>query len=88
MLQFSDPRQQRGLEIAATANIIRKGSAWLVPSQSRDGRYTVCPDPEAAHCTCPDHEPRGSSATTFLRLNTRGHQITQKGDVRRWLRRW
>ena len=45
MLTPSDPRQQRGLEIAATANIVRKGGAWLVPSQSGKGRYTVCPDP-------------------------------------------
>ena len=44
MLSISDPRQQRGLEIAATANIERKGSAWLVPSQSGKGRYTVCLD--------------------------------------------
>ncbi|MGA7329692.1 MAG: transposase, partial [Rhodomicrobium sp.] len=55
----NDPRQQRGLEIAATANIVRKGSTWLVPSQSGNGRYTVSSDPETPHCTCPDHETRG-----------------------------
>jgi transposase len=54
-----DPRQQRGLQIAATAKITRKGSAWLVPSQSGKGRYTVCLDPEKPHCTCPDHENWG-----------------------------
>ncbi len=59
MLTTSDPRQQRGLEIAATANIVRNGLAWIVPSQSGKGRYTVCPDPETPHCTCPDHETRG-----------------------------
>lgn len=59
MLSVSDPRQQRGLEIAATANIVRKGGAWMVPSQSGNGRYTVCPDHEQPHCTCPDHETRG-----------------------------
>jgi hypothetical protein len=59
MLSISDPRQQRGLEIAATSNIVRKGGAWIVPSQSGKGRYTVCPDPESPHCTCPDHETRG-----------------------------
>ena len=36
-----------------------KGSAWLVPSQSGHGKYTVCPDAETPHCTCPDHETRG-----------------------------
>jgi transposase len=59
MLAISDPRQQRGLEIAATANILRKGGAWIVPSQSGKGRYTVCPDHDEPHCTCPDHETRG-----------------------------
>jgi transposase len=54
-----DARQQRGLEIAATANLVRKGGAWIVPSQSGKGRYTVCLDPHDPHCSCPDHETRG-----------------------------
>src|ERR1700730_16509403 len=54
-----DARTPCRLESAATANIIRKGDAWLVPSQSGKGRYTVCPDREDPHCTCPDHETRG-----------------------------
>jgi transposase len=59
MVAGVDYRQQRGLEIAATANLVRKGGAWLVPSQSGKGTYTVCPHDEAPHCTCPDHETRG-----------------------------
>lgn len=59
MLSISDPRQQRGLEIAATANIVRAGASWTVPSQSGKGRYTVRADNDVAHCTCPDHETRG-----------------------------
>lgn len=59
MLAISDVRQQRGLEIAATSNLVRKGNNWLVPSQSGKGRYTVTGDPDAPHCTCPDHETRG-----------------------------
>jgi hypothetical protein len=54
-----DPRQMRGMEIAATAKIVQKGRAWIVPSQSGNGRYTVNPDDESPHCTCPDHETRG-----------------------------
>jgi transposase len=54
-----DNRQQRGLEIAATAKIAKKGGAWLVPSQSGKGRYTVCLDPAQPHCSCPDHEDGG-----------------------------
>ncbi len=56
---FGQPRQQRGLEIAATAKIERKGGAWLVPSQSGKGRYTVIPHADAPHCTCPDHQDGG-----------------------------
>jgi len=55
----SDPRQQRGLQIAATAKITKKGGAWLVPSQSGKGRYTVCLDPQTPHCTCKDHAEWG-----------------------------
>jgi transposase len=55
-----DPRQERGLAIAALANITRKGGVWLVPSQTGNGKkYTVCPDPENPHCTCPDHQELG-----------------------------
>jgi transposase len=52
-------REQRGLMIAATAKITQKGGVWLVPSQSGHGRYTVCPDTQEPHCSCPDHETRG-----------------------------
>src|SRR5579883_1612541 len=52
-------REQRGLAIAALCKIDRKGGVFLVPSQSGNGRYTVCPDPENPHCTCPDHESTG-----------------------------
>jgi predicted nucleic acid-binding Zn finger protein len=52
-------REQRGMRIAATCKLTKQGQIWLVPSQSGHGRYTVSPDPEAPHCTCPDHETRG-----------------------------
>ncbi|MDX2166478.1 MAG: IS5 family transposase [Deltaproteobacteria bacterium] len=53
-----DERQQRGLVIAATAKIQRKGDAWIVPSQSLNGKYTVRRDAAGQSCTCPDHELR------------------------------
>lgn len=56
---LGESRQQRGLEIAATARIEKKGGAWLVPSQSGKGRYTVIPHAETPHCSCPDHEDGG-----------------------------
>jgi hypothetical protein len=43
-------REQRGLVIAATAKIARKGAVWLCPSQSGKGKYTVSRDSNA----CPE----------------------------------
>lgn len=54
-----EPRQQRGLEIAATAKIVKKGNAWTVPSQSGKGRYTVRLQADLFRCTCSDNETHG-----------------------------
>jgi transposase len=56
-----EPRQQKGLEIAATLNIQKKGAAWSVPSQTLNGRYTVTREAEGFHCSCPDYELRRST---------------------------
>ena len=53
-----DNRQQKGLEIAATARIVRKGNTWLVPSQQK-GRYAVHLGGEVSRCSCPDFETNG-----------------------------
>lgn len=54
-----DARQQRGLEIATTLAIQPKGdSAWIVPSQTLTGRYTVSRGFDGFECTCPDFELR------------------------------
>jgi transposase len=54
-----DARQQRGLEIAATSKITKRGNeTWIVPSQSLNGRYAVTITPEGKQCTCPDFELR------------------------------
>jgi transposase len=52
-------RERRGVQIATKCTLTKKGRIWLVPSQSGHGRYTVNPDPDTPHCTCPDHETRG-----------------------------
>jgi transposase len=52
-------RESRGQQIATTCTLTKKGKVWLVPSQLGHGRYTVSPDAEMPHCTCPDHETRG-----------------------------
>ncbi len=51
------PREERGLVIAATKNIERKGDAWIVPSQNGNSKYTV--RPERGYCSCPDHDALG-----------------------------
>ena len=52
------PREQRGLELAATRIIKKKKGVWLVPSQSGADKYQVTLD-GTEKCTCPDHETRG-----------------------------
>ena len=57
-----DARQQKGLEIAATLAILPKGdSAWIVPSQTLTGRYTVTRTFDGLECTCPDYDLRHST---------------------------
>src|SRR5262245_21378846 len=54
-----DERQQKGLVIAATSNITKRGNeTWIVPSQSLNGKYAVTVSEEAKQCTCPDFELR------------------------------
>jgi len=53
-----EPRQQRGMELAATRTIRKKGGIWIVPSQAGTGFYRVNIMPRIASCTCPDHETR------------------------------
>src|ERR1051325_860919 len=49
-----DPRQHKGLEIAALSKINRKGNTYLVPSQSGNGQYKVKLGPD--ECACPDFQ--------------------------------
>lgn len=49
-------REQRGKAIAERCRIDRKGDAWIVPSQSGHGKYTVRVDGPYPTCTCPDYE--------------------------------
>jgi transposase len=52
-----EPREIKGLEIAAKSKLTRKGDVWLVPSQSNKlEKYTVALDTEKPSCTCRDHE--------------------------------
>jgi transposase len=51
-------REQKALQIAAKSKLTRKGDTWLVPSQAGPKKYTVDPNPQEPHCTCPDFEAR------------------------------
>jgi transposase len=61
MTEALDGRQQRGLAIAATARIERKGRTFSVPSQSMAKRYTVIHGRDGFACTCPDFELTGQT---------------------------
>ncbi|HWN12002.1 MAG TPA: transposase [Pyrinomonadaceae bacterium] len=54
-----EPREIKGLEIAAKTKLTRKGKSniWLVPSQSGVAdKYSVALDSDKPSCTCRDHE--------------------------------
>src|SRR4029078_9642362 len=51
-------REIKALQIAAKSKIVRKGDAWLVPSQAGQGEYEVTHDLFEPRCTCPDFEFR------------------------------
>ncbi len=52
----ANPRESKGLLIAATCKIARKEGYWQVPSQSGVGAYQV--NLQKGSCSCPDHEVR------------------------------
>src|ERR1700740_54399 len=73
-----DPRQQRGLEIAATLKIEQESYGWIVPSQSVPrGEYRVTRKDDGMHCSCPDFELRhmtckhGFAVEFYLKRETR-----------------
>jgi len=57
-MDIQDAREQRGLMIAATTKLRRKGGLWIVPSQAGHGTYTVNLKAEMPTCSCPDFETR------------------------------
>jgi hypothetical protein len=53
-----NPREQRGVIIAALCKLTAKDGQWVVPSQTAsDKRYMV--DVKAGTCTCPDQQETG-----------------------------
>jgi transposase len=81
-----DAREQRGLEIAATKKLRRRGDVWLVPSQAGYATYVV--DPSALECTCPDFEERGEPCKHLYAVEPtlRREAPTERGAVSKMLR--
>jgi len=48
-------RQRRGMELASSRTIRKKGELWIVPSQAGSGYYLVDLRPDQATCTCEDY---------------------------------
>lgn len=61
-----DLRQAKALEIAARMRITFKDGAWLVPSMSGNGTYSVVLKPGGSTCTCPNHELTGQDCKHVL----------------------
>ena len=53
-----DIRKQKGIQIAKTCQIDKKGGAWIVPSQSGNGCYKVEQKSGGFACSCQDYELR------------------------------
>jgi transposase len=53
-----EAREQRGIELAKSRQLKKKGDTWLVPSQVGATIYKVSITAEAESCTCPDYETR------------------------------
>ena len=70
-------REQRGLQLAATAQITRNGNVWEVPSQTQNGRYTVSREDGEFRCSCPDHDLRGVAAVQAVSTGA-WHTVTIK----------
>ena len=51
-----NPRELRGLEIAARYKLTHRGKIWTVPSQSGKPPYTVDLGKAPPVCSCPDNQ--------------------------------
>lgn len=78
-----DPeRQQRGVVIAATARLVKKGASWLVPSESLPTKYTVVLNDDGGFCTCPDHASTGRACKHQIAVQlVIQRETNESGDV-------
>ncbi len=82
-----DDREQRGLVIAATAALRKRGNDWMVPSQSGQGTYKVEPEPDwrigGYICSCPDFALRAKPCKHIFAVEIvlRRETVTDDGDT-------
>jgi transposase len=71
-------RTTRALAIAKTKRIVKRGSVWIVPSQSHSGSYVVSQSEKAGmptwECTCPDYETRGQPCKHVIAVEIVRHR--------------
>ncbi|MGI0058905.1 MAG: transposase [Nitrosotalea sp.] len=90
-------RKQKGLQIAKTCQIDKRGGAWIVPSQSGNGTYKVEQRDRGFACSCPDFELRGNTehpckhvyAVLTVVLKWTDHSTGRVVEVKRvWTQDW
>src|SRR5258708_2243804 len=75
-------REIKGLQIAAKSKLTRKGDTWTVPSQAGTKKYTVDPNPQSRHCTCPHFEARQAPCKHIFAVEyTIEREYTDDGEI-------
>jgi len=75
-----NPREQRGLVIAALCKLNHTPECWLVPSQSGEKIYRV--DVQAQTCDCPDHQESGFKCKHLFAVEfTMKRETDRNGNV-------
>lgn len=77
-----DEREQRGLELAKAAKILRNAKGWCVPSQNGGNSYSVSLDGNSPRCTCPDYELRGAKCKHIYAVEyTLEKEVSPNGET-------
>ena len=78
-------RAQRAIVIAKQKRIAKRGSVWVVPSQSHSGSYVVTQKADAAmptwDCSCPDYETRGQPCKHVIAVEMVRHHAMPDGST-------
>ena len=77
-----ETREQRGIALAKSLNLKRKGTLWVVPSASGNGAYVVEPNGQLPNCSCPDFETRGIKCKHLYAVEYMvRHSVNEKGEA-------